>query len=131
MTAIREILISLGYDMSRYHQESFHAPAETVAEIKEFDDPVPDESAEAEIVFTRSGLSVTCTEGDTIMQVARANGLAVASGCNFGLCGTCRTRKLSGDVHMVHNGGITEDDIEDGYILACCSRPVGRVEVDA
>jgi stachydrine N-demethylase, reductase component len=32
-------------------------------------------------------------------------------------------------VHMVHNGGISDDDIEAGYILACCSRPIGRVEV--
>ena len=22
-------------------------------------------------------------------------------------------------------------DVEDGYILACCSRPIGRVEVEA
>ncbi len=131
MNSVREILISLGYDMDHYHQESFHAPAESVAEIKEFDDPVPDDSADAEIVFARSGLSVVCTEGDTVMQMARANGLPVASGCNFGLCGTCKIRKLSGEVHMVHNGGITEEDIEQGYILACCSKPIGRVEVEA
>ena len=131
MNAVREILISLGYDMTRYHQESFHTPAESVSEITEFDDPVPDESAQAELVFARSGVTVSCTEGDTVMQVARANGLAVASGCNFGLCGTCKTRKISGDVHMVHNGGISDDDIADGYILPCCARPVGRVEVDA
>ena len=131
MNSVREILISLGYDMDHYHQESFHAPAESVAEIKEFDDPVPDDSADAEIVFARSGLSVACTEGDTVMQMARANGLPVASGCNFGLCGTCKIRKLSGEVHMVHNGGITEEDIEEGYILACCSKPIGRVEVEA
>lgn len=131
MNSVREILISLGYDMDHYHQESFHAPAESVAEIKEFDDPVPDDSADAEIVFARSGLSVACTEGDTVMQMARANGLPVASGCNFGLCGTCKIRKLSGEVHMVHNGGITEEDIEQGYILACCSKPIGRVEVEA
>lgn len=131
MDSVREILISLGYDMDRYHQESFHAPAESVAEIKEFDDPVPDDTADAEIVFMRSGLSVPCTEGDTVMQIARANGLPVASGCNFGLCGTCKIRKLSGEVHMVHNGGISDEDIDEGYILACCSKPIGRIEVEA
>jgi hypothetical protein len=31
---------------------------------------------------------------------------------------------------MVHNGGISEDDIEAGYILACCSKPIGQVEID-
>ena len=32
---------------------------------------------------------------------------------------------------MVHNGGISEDDVTEGYILACCSHPIGKVEVEA
>ncbi len=24
---------------------------------------------------------------------------------------------------MSHNGGILDDEIDEGYILACCSRP--------
>ncbi|WP_458363810.1 2Fe-2S iron-sulfur cluster-binding protein, partial [Brucella intermedia] len=32
---------------------------------------------------------------------------------------------------MNHNGGIRDDEIAEGYILACCSRPRGRVEIDA
>lgn len=47
-----------------------------------------------------------------------------------GICGTCKVKKLSGEVHMVHNGGISEDDIAAGYILACCSHPIGRVALD-
>ena len=31
---------------------------------------------------------------------------------------------------MVHNGGITEEDIAAGYILACCSNPIGKVELE-
>jgi ferredoxin len=60
---------------------------------------------------------------------AEAAGLNIPSGCNFGACGTCKVKKISGEVHMVHNGGISDDDIEAGYILACCSRPIGGVEV--
>ncbi|MGB0912734.1 MAG: 2Fe-2S iron-sulfur cluster-binding protein, partial [Phaeobacter italicus] len=45
-------------------------------------------------------------------------------------CGTCKVRKTSGEVHMVHNGGISDDDVADGYILACCSHPIGKVEVE-
>lgn len=30
---------------------------------------------------------------------------------------------------MVHNDRISADDIDAGYILACCFRPVGHVEV--
>ena len=62
----------------------------------------------------------------TIPATAKANGL----GCTFRICGTCKVRKTAGEVHMVHNGGISEDDIDSGYILACCSHPIGRVEIE-
>ena len=39
--------------------------------------------------------------------------------------------KLSGEVEMNHNGGILDDEIEEGYILACCSRPLTDVKVEA
>ncbi|MCE8439532.1 FAD-binding oxidoreductase [Rhodovulum sulfidophilum] len=130
MRAVREALQGLGYDMDRYHQESFQAPAATEADLTELDDVVPDESAQVELTFAASGVTVKAAETDTILAAARANGLNIPSGCTFGVCGTCKIRKLSGEVHMVHNGGISEDDVEAGYILACCSNPIGRVSVD-
>ncbi|WP_149754901.1 hybrid-cluster NAD(P)-dependent oxidoreductase [Roseivivax sediminis] len=130
MENVREILISLGYDMDKYHQESFAAPAESRAELTEFDDLVLDESAKASVIFAKSGVTSDCFETDTVLGVARASGLNIPSGCTFGLCGTCKVRKRSGDVHMVHNGGISDEDIEAGYILACCSNPIGTVEVE-
>ncbi|WP_282093539.1 hybrid-cluster NAD(P)-dependent oxidoreductase [Epibacterium ulvae] len=129
MDAVREMLIGLGYDMARYNQESFSAPAEEAEEIPG-DDVTPDETAAAQITFSGAGVTADCTETDTILAVARSAGLNIASGCTFGVCGTCKIRKIRGEVHMVHNGGISEDDISEGYILACCSKPVGQVEVD-
>lgn len=131
MTAVREMLIALGYDMAHYHQESFAAPVESVDEQQDLDDVVPDEAATAEITFAASGTSTECHETDTVLAVARSAGIVIPSGCTFGVCGTCKIRKTKGQVHMVHNGGISEEDIEDGYILACCSKPIGAVEVDA
>ncbi|MGR3374171.1 2Fe-2S iron-sulfur cluster-binding protein [Pseudooceanicola nanhaiensis] len=128
MTAVREALAGLGFDMERYHQESFSAPAATELPLPE--DVTPDEAAQAEIVFAASGKRTACAETDTILAATRAAGLNIPSGCTFGVCGTCRIRKLEGEVHMVHNGGISEDDIADGYILACCSHPIGSVTVE-
>jgi ferredoxin-NADP reductase len=130
MTAVRETLLSLGYDMERYHQETFQAPVMRVEDIEVPEDVVPQEEAKAEIAFVNSGVTATCTETDTVLAIAKASGLNMPSGCNFGVCGTCKVKTRSGQVHMVHNGGISEDDIEAGYILACCSRPLGRVEVE-
>ncbi len=130
MQAVREALQGLGFDMDRYHQESFHAPVETAADAPEIDDVVPDEDTRAEVMFNLSGVSAKVAETDTILAAAKANGLNIPSGCTFGVCGTCKVRKTQGDVHMVHNGGISDDDIAEGYILACCSHPIGNVSVD-
>ncbi|MDF2563590.1 MAG: ferredoxin, partial [Microbacterium sp.] len=45
--------------------------------------------------------------------------------------GTCKTGKISGDVDIAHNGGIRQREIDNGKILACCSRPRGPVVIDA
>ncbi|RVG79283.1 hybrid-cluster NAD(P)-dependent oxidoreductase, partial [Sinorhizobium meliloti] len=76
-------------------------------------------------------VTTRCSETDTILAAAKAAGLVIPSGCSMGICGTCKVRKTEGQVHMVHNGGITDEDVEDGYILACCSKPLGRVSVEA
>jgi ferredoxin-NADP reductase len=130
MQSVRDMLHALGYDMERYSQETFHAPVMTKADAPEIDDVFPQEKAGAEIVFAASGVSANCTETDTVLAVAKTAGLNIPSGCTFGVCGTCKVKKRAGEVYMVHNGGISEDDIEAGYVLACCSHPIGRVEIE-
>ncbi|MEM6460431.1 MAG: hybrid-cluster NAD(P)-dependent oxidoreductase [Pseudomonadota bacterium] len=130
MQAVREALQDLGFDMDHYHQESFHAPVADEADAPEISDVVPDEDARVEVTFSLSGVSARVAETDTILAAAKANGLNIPSGCTFGVCGTCKIRKTEGDVHMVHNGGISEDDIAEGYILACCSHPLSKVAVE-
>jgi stachydrine N-demethylase, reductase component len=129
MQAVREALAGLGYDMSRYHQESFHMPLPEAEAVPE--DGFPDEMADAVVEFVSSGVTAECTQTDTILSVARAAGLRIASGCTMGVCGSCKIRKTKGEVHMVHNGGITDEDVARGYILACCSNPIGPVAVEA
>ncbi|WP_273542480.1 hybrid-cluster NAD(P)-dependent oxidoreductase [Szabonella alba] len=130
MQAVREMLVSLGYDMEHYHQESFGAPVRTEAEAPVIDDIAPDAEAAASVTFSASGVTTACMETETILAVARRSGLNIPSGCTFGLCGTCKIRKTGGEVHMVHNGGISDEDVAEGYILACCSQPLGKVAVE-
>lgn len=130
MKNVRDMLNALGFDMSRYFQESFTQPVHTDTDGPEIDDFVPDAARSAEVVFETSGVTAPCDETDTILHIAKSAGINIPSGCTFGVCGTCKIRKLSGNVHMVHSGGISDEDIEAGYILACCSRPIVRVSLD-
>lgn len=130
MTAVREALAGLGFEMENYHQESFGAPVENEADQPPLEDVIPDDDTRAEIHFSASGVTAKVAETETILAAARSVGLNIPSGCTFGVCGTCKVKKTEGEVHMVHNGGISEDDIAEGYILACCSNPLGKVAVE-
>jgi ferredoxin len=66
-----------------------------------------------------------------VLQTARAAGVRIPAACEFGLCGTCKVLKTAGAVEMAHNGGILDHEVDEGYILACCSKPLGAVTVEA
>lgn len=130
MRAVRGMLEAAGFDMNFYHQESFGAPpVEPV--LAPADDADGAVEAQLPIRFAASDVDGICLSGQTVLQAARASGVRISAACEFGLCGTCRIRKVSGEVEMNHNGGILDDEIAEGYILACCSRPLTALEIEA
>jgi ferredoxin-NADP reductase len=137
MRAVRGMLEAAGFDMLRYHQESFAAPAVEAVPAPFADAPLAGRRTETSalqvlpIRFALSDVDGECVSGQTILQTARACGVRIPAACEFGLCGTCKVRKIAGDVEMSHNGGILDHEIADGFILACCSKPLGALEIEA
>ena len=130
MNAVSTIARDSGFAMDGYFQESF---SPTAAEVSA---PVPPvEASEVAsrhaVRFALSDADGFCADGETLLQGARAAGVRIPAACESGLCGTCKVLKVSGEVEMNHNGGILDHEVEEGYILACCSRPLGAVEIEA
>ena len=78
------------------------------------------------IILSKSGQEIACDGEEAILDVAEAEGANLPFGCRAGACGACKVKKLEGEV-------IYDDDVncEDGYILTCVARPVGRVAIEA
>lgn len=126
MASMRELYERrCGPSEKRFHQESFELPAE-VETI-----PTPT-SATFSIRLSQSKLHVPCVAGRTIIDAVHASpeGIKIPNACRSGVCGTCKLRKLSGEVEMLHNGGITDEEEEDGYILTCCSTPLSDIQLE-
>lgn len=134
MRAVRGMLEAAGFDMAHYHQESFGAPpvevAPPFADAADAGEDRPVEAVTA-IRFSVSEADGECLAGQTVLQAARSSGVRIPAACEFGLCGTCKVRKISGSVEMSHNGGILDHEIDEGYILACCSKPLTPLEIEA
>ncbi|WP_136249235.1 hybrid-cluster NAD(P)-dependent oxidoreductase [Halomonas borealis] len=137
MNAIKRLLQENGFDMSRYHEEAFGAtPVDVQEEVIENAEQAEAEAGELDVSdmlsveFSSTGKSVRIQPGETVHTAAAKLGLHIPKACGMGICGTCRVPLTSGEVDMEHNGGITDEDMADGYILSCCSKPTGDVVVE-
>jgi phthalate 4,5-dioxygenase reductase subunit len=72
------------------------------------------------VELARSGFEVEVPAGASILEAMRARGVVVASSCESGTCGTCRTRLLGGRAD--HRDLVLMDDERDDYIMPCVSR---------
>ena len=141
MAAVRRMLVTAGFDMTRYHEESFSFEELTVEAA-----PAPAGSAGADgsqppsagaqpvvfsVEFVRSGRTFLCGADENVLDAAHAAGLAPPSSCGQGMCGTCKTTMLSGSVDMQHQGGIRAREIAQDKLLICCSKPLSDLRIDA
>ncbi len=128
MAAIRAMLDEAGFDRARYHEESFDFETLSAAE--------PEIAAAAavpagfSVQFTKSGRSVDCGPATFVLDAAKAAGMKLPSSCTKGMCGTCKSKLVSGKVDMRHAGGIRQREVDAGMILLCCSRPLGDLVIE-
>lgn len=131
MHDLQQYLLDLGCPPDRLHRESFtfpdparsltleHAPAADHLHHSGFD-----------VEFRHLGRTVHSPAGSTVLQAAAAAGITLPSSCSQGLCGTCKSVLVSGEVDMQHEGGIRPKEIAKGRFLPCCSVPLSRLVVD-
>jgi len=126
-------LRELGVDPTRVHSE--HFTAATAAETDAHGEPAA-QVAEGltEVVVTMDGRRRTFTMRtgeETILDAAANAGLDLPYSCRAGVCSTCRTRLVSGEVEMAENYALEDWELERGFILACQSRAkTPRIELD-
>ena len=67
----------------------------------------------------------------TILELALENDIDAPYSCQGGICSTCLAKLNKGSVKMDNNQILTDDELEDGYILSCQARPTSdEVEVN-
>ncbi|WP_233848738.1 flavin reductase family protein [Paraburkholderia sp. HD33-4] len=125
MSIMRDLFVENGGSASRFHQERFQLPEQAPVQV-------PDGVGVSRIRLSQSLMEFDCQPGTTILDALHAlpNGPKIPNACRSGLCGTCKLRKLDGQVEMNHNGGITDEEIDEGYVLPCCSLPLSDVTLE-
>lgn len=73
-----------------------------------------------EITFHPSGKSVVVQGGSALHDAAKAAGISIETPCGgHGICGKCLVRIESGHVDFSNNGILSQELLDDGYVLLC------------
>jgi ferredoxin-NADP reductase len=133
MSDMQDALATIGLDQAAIHTELFGAlpainPGITGQVSKPpHQPPGPPESGPA-VTFARSGITVPFGGGwRSVLDLADACDVPTRWSCRSGVCHTCVTPLLSGNI------GYTPDPLEppaEGEVLICCAQPRTDIVLD-
>jgi ferredoxin-NADP reductase/MOSC domain-containing protein YiiM/ferredoxin len=133
MDEISAGLTSVGIDASRIHTEPFgpepgSTPGIGATPARAPHPPPGPPGAGPTIEFARSNLALAWNNDyPNLLEFAEACDIPVRWSCRTGVCQTCETTLIDGDL------GYDPDPVEqppDGSALICCSQPRGDVVLD-
>jgi 3-ketosteroid 9alpha-monooxygenase subunit B len=78
---------------------------------------------EVVIRLDRRKHTVRYHDGDTVLETARRGGLRPPFSCEAGNCATCMAHLDQGSVAMRVNNALSDDELNDGWVLTCQSVP--------
>jgi ring-1,2-phenylacetyl-CoA epoxidase subunit PaaE len=119
---VTQALHALGVDKARIHTEHFSIadtqPTETAVA------PSVASSAEGitQVTVVMDGRRKTfpmSTHTESVLDAAARAGLDLPFSCKAGVCSTCRTKVVRGEVELAQNYALEDWELEQGFILAC------------
>jgi len=65
--------------------------------------------------------------GETLLDTMRRGGVSAPHLCEQGVCGTCIVRRVKGEVALLENHVLSDEDLAEGYTLGCQGVPCSAV----
>ncbi|WP_405905210.1 MOSC and FAD-binding oxidoreductase domain-containing protein [Streptomyces sp. NBC_00828] len=133
MADMQHALTTAGIDPARIHTELFGTlpsinPGLTGQTGRPPHQPSGPPGTGPLVTFARSGISVAFPDGErSLLELADACDVPARWSCRTGVCHTCTTRLLSGDV--AYSPAPLEPP-PDGEVLICCSSPDTDIVLD-
>ena len=133
MSALIADLKSMGVASANIHTETFGGeasitPGIAASPVKNPHPPAGDPGNGPTVSFSRSGLALRWSDRfQNLLEFAEACDVPVRWSCRAGVCHTCETALIGGQVRYDPE---PIDAPADGNALICCARPAGDVELD-
>jgi ring-1,2-phenylacetyl-CoA epoxidase subunit PaaE len=131
---VKDYLEKKGIDKKKIHFELFTTPGQKKQEAGSRESGIETGPA-SKITVKLDGRSfdfdLPFNSDVTILDAALKQGADLPFACKGGVCCTCKARLMEGEVSMDVHWGLEDEEVEQGYILACQSHPkTTKVVVD-
>lgn len=87
-------------------------------------------SEDLPVEFSKQKKTLEISSEQSVLAAAKKGSVRLPSSCSNGVCGTCKSKLVSGSVEMNHNGGIRQREVDAGFFLPCCSKPLSDLVID-
>jgi ferredoxin len=82
------------------------------------------------LALTRSGRMIDIAGNQTLLDAAESAGADIPTLCRAGVCGTCRTRLVSGEARCTSDA-LDARDRDAGFVLPCVTWAHGDCALEA
>ncbi len=130
----RELLTELGVPRERVHTELFFVEDEPPPPAVHDDQAVEGPSVEVTVILDGRETTLQMPRESPVLDAAQRVRPDLPFACKGGVCGTCRARVTSGQVHMRRNFALEEAEVAAGFVLTCqamCDSESVTVDYDA
>jgi 3-ketosteroid 9alpha-monooxygenase subunit B len=124
MEVVTQALKSLGVPRERIHIERFISLSGNPFDAPVEAAPADGDHASIEVDLDGEQHTYEWPRHKKLLDVLLDNGLAAPYSCREGACSACACRVEQGEVKMLQNEILDQEDIDDGIVLACQSLPV-------
>jgi ring-1,2-phenylacetyl-CoA epoxidase subunit PaaE len=120
-------LLTMGFKETQLFKETFAPPEEEEDDDGSLiaDENVPEYvDAEVELLLDHAHYAFKVKAGETILDAALKQKIKMPYSCRNGMCSSCTSQLLDGEVYMHYNQVLTDREMQNGRILTCTAHPV-------
>lgn len=125
---VTETLISNNISKENIHYELFSTPLDDESDNKT---DIPEGNTEITIILDEEETTYVMSQKRNILEVALEKDLDAPYSCQGGVCSSCLCKVTEGAATMSKNEILTDEELEEGLILACQAHPTtAKITID-
>ncbi|MEO8111297.1 MAG: 1,2-phenylacetyl-CoA epoxidase subunit PaaE [Ginsengibacter sp.] len=121
---VKDFLEDNGISKKKIHFELFTTPTRKHTKVYKVVTPPAEDGSSITVKLDGRSFNFNLDyNSNNILDAALAEGADLPFACKGGVCCTCKSKLIEGEVEMEVNYGLEPEEVEAGFILTCQSHP--------